>query len=226
MKKAEKAKAGRSPTPPPAPSGRGWNRPNGGMAGVVIPAPEWRGTTVQVCGLWPFIAGVGTPVIGVPLGHHLFTGATVCSDPISWFAHAGLIPNPSMMVTGRPGLGKSTLVRRMATGLAAFGVHPLVFGDLKPDYRSLVEALGGAVVELGRGRGRLNVLDPGSAAVTAQRLTGQAKGRSWPRPRPAPHDAAALIGLTRGDRPTDQRRPYWPPRSACSTTSSQRARRR
>lgn len=157
------------------PGMRGWSGPGGGLARIVVPTPEWRGTTVQVCGLWPFGGGVGTPMSGVPLGHHLITGATVCSDPVSWFAEAGLIPNPSLMVLGRPGLGKSSLVRRMALGLAGYGVHPLVFGDLKPDYRDLIEALGGNVVELGRGRGTLNPLDPGSAASTAERLTGAAQ---------------------------------------------------
>jgi hypothetical protein len=28
----------------------------------------WRGTSVQVCGLWPFSAGSGSPSIGAPLG--------------------------------------------------------------------------------------------------------------------------------------------------------------
>ncbi len=155
---------------------RGWTGPGGGRAGLVVPAPEWRGTTVQVCGLWPFGAGVGTPLSGVPLGHHLVTNATVCSDPVSWFAEAGLIPNPSLMVLGRPGLGKSSLVRRMALGLAGFGVAPLIFGDLKPDYKDLVEALGGSVVRLGRGAGRLNPLDPGSVTATARRLPAAARG--------------------------------------------------
>lgn len=201
---ASRAGKATKPVEPLRPTRRGWDMPGGGAAGVVVPAPEWRGTTVQVCGLWPFIAGVGTPMVGVPLGHHLFTGATVCSDPISWFAHAGLIPNPSMLVLGRPGLGKSTMVRRMATGLAAYGVHPLVFGDLKPDYRLLVEALGGAVIELGRGRGRLNVLDPGSSAATADRLTGEARRRLLAEAHGRRLTMlAALVGLNRASRATD-----------------------
>ena len=55
-------------------------------------------------------------MVGVPLGLQLFTGATVCADPISWFQDAGLISNPSVFVLGLPGLSKSTLVRRMAAG--------------------------------------------------------------------------------------------------------------
>jgi len=117
-------------------------------------------------------------MVGVPLGLHLSTGATVCADPVSWF-QAGLISNPSVFVLGLPGLGKSTIVRRMAAGLAGYGVLPLVLGDLKPDYVALIEALGGQVIQLGRGRGHLNVLDPGEALEAAEqlRLAGKDKER-------------------------------------------------
>ncbi|HVX23329.1 MAG TPA: hypothetical protein VHB02_18455 [Acidimicrobiales bacterium] len=63
----------------------------------------------------------------------------------------------------------------MALGLAGFGTLPLIFGDLKPDYVQLIEALGGNVVRLGRGQGTLNVVDPGAAAAAAGRLTGKAR---------------------------------------------------
>ena len=138
-------------------------------------ADEWRGTTVQVCGLWPFAAGSGSPAIGVPLGPNLRTGATVCGDPISWFMRAQLISNPSMFVLGLPGLGKSTLIRRMCLGLDGYGVLPLILADLKPDYVDLIRALDGQVISIGRGRGGLNVLDPGEATQVAARLTGAAR---------------------------------------------------
>ncbi|WP_350274949.1 hypothetical protein [Kribbella sp. HUAS MG21] len=67
--------------------------------------------------------------------------------------------------------------RRMALGLAGYGVQPLILGNLKPDNRDLVEALGGQVIELANGRGNLNVLAPCDALATAARLTGQA--RTW-----------------------------------------------
>lgn len=134
----------------------------------------WRGTTVQVCGLWPFAAGSGSPAVGAPLGHHLLTGATVCGDPISWFRRAGLIANPSLFVLGRPGNGKSSLLVRMLIYLAATGVTPLVLGDLKPDYVSVVGHLGGQVIPVGRGVGGINVLDPGEMGAAAKRIGGQA----------------------------------------------------
>ena len=79
--------------------------PGRGLSSYVQAPEEWRGTTVQVCGLWPFAVGAGTPMVGVPLGRHIYTGATLCCDPVSWFQRAKLISNPSAFVLGKPGLG-------------------------------------------------------------------------------------------------------------------------
>jgi hypothetical protein len=155
---------------PKRPTARGWIGRGAGSSTLVQAPAEWRGTTVQVCGLWPYSIGAGTPMVGVPLGRHIHTGATVCADPISWFQRAKLINNPSVFVMGLPALGKSTLVRRMATGLSGFGSIPFVLGDLKPDYVDVIEALGGQVIRLGRGRGNLNVLDPGESTEAAAKL--------------------------------------------------------
>ena len=129
----------------------------------------------------------------------------MCCDPISWFMRAKLISNPSMFVLGKPGLGKSTITRRMALGLAGYGIQPLVLGDLKPDYKDLIEALGGQVIQLGRGRGHLNVLDPGESRQAALRLTGKAReaiqadahGRRQTM-------VSALISIMRSAPPTDR----------------------
>lgn len=162
---------------PKRPGPRGWPTFGGGESTIVEMADEWRGTTVQVCGLWPFSVGTGTPMVGVPIGRNIMSGATLCCDPISWFQRANLISNPSMFVLGKPGLGKSTITRRMATGLSGYGVQPFILGDLKPDYVDLVEALGGQVITLGRGRGHINVLDPGQASETLGRLPKQARSQ-------------------------------------------------
>ncbi|MEV8291327.1 ATP/GTP-binding protein [Streptomyces niveus] len=190
---------------PRRPTPRGWPGPGGGMVGYVDPAPEWRGTSVQVCGLWPFGAGAGTPMVGVPLGRDLDSGATVCCDPISWFSRTGLLANPSMFVLGRPGLGKSTIVRRMALGLSGYGVHPMIFGDLKPDYVDLIRAIGGQVISLGRGRGNLNVLDPGESGRAAARLTGEARQRLLADIHGRRlHMVSALVTILRSAPPTDR----------------------
>ena len=187
---------------------RGWLGRGRGAAEYVQQAEEWRGTTVQVCGLWPYAIGTGTPMIGVPIGRHIHNGATLCCDPISWFQRAKLISNPSAFILGKPGLGKSTIVRRMATGLAGYGVMPLVLGDLKPDYVDLIEAMGGQVITLGRGRGYLNVLDPGEAMEAAEQLRA---GGFEVQARQVLADAhgrrhtmvAALITIARGLPPSD-----------------------
>ncbi|GAB3306116.1 ATP/GTP-binding protein [Pseudoclavibacter terrae] len=191
------------------PGMRGWLGKGRGEAFYVQAPQEWRGTTVQVCGLWPFAIGTGTPMVGVPLGRHIHTGATLCCDPISWFQRAKLISNPSMFVLGKPGLGKSSVVRRMATGLAGYGVMPLVLGDLKPDYVDLIEALEGQVITLGRGRGYLNVLDPGEATSAAQRLRDAGYEKEASQVLADAHGrrhtmVAALLTIMRGAPPTDR----------------------
>ncbi len=194
---------------PLRPPMRGWIGRGRGQSTYVQQADEWRGTTVQVCGLWPFAIGTGTPMIGVPLGRHIHTGATLCCDPISWFQRAKLISNPSAFVLGKPGLGKSTIVRRMATGLAGYGVMPLVLGDLKPDYVDLIEALGGQVITLGRGRGYLNILDPGEATIAAARLRDAGHEREAAQVLADAHGrrhtmVSALLTILRAAPPTDR----------------------
>jgi len=193
------SRGGKRPMP------RGWPGMGGGYSTYIQAPQEWRGTTVQVCGLWPFAAGTGSPMVGVPIGRNILSGATMCCDPISWFMRAKLISNPSMFVLGKPGLGKSTITRRMALGLAGYGIQPLVLGDLKPDYKDLIEALGGQVIQLGRGRGHLNILDPGESREAALRLTGKAReaiqadahGRRQTM-------VSALISIMRSAPPTDR----------------------
>jgi hypothetical protein len=108
----------------------------------VAAAAEYQATTTQACGLYPFVAGSGTPALGTPVGRHLLWGEVVCLDPLAWL-HAGLVTNPGVFVLGEPGCGKSTLVKRLVTGAVARGTTTVVLGDSKPDYTRLVRHLGG-----------------------------------------------------------------------------------
>lgn len=194
------------PAPPPVrhPGPRGWTGPGRGEMTYIQATDEWRGTTVQVCGLWPFAPGVGLPMVGVPLGRHIYTGATLCADPISWF-QANIISNPSVYVLGLPGLGKSSTIARTAIGLAAYGTIPVVLGDLKPDYTELVEAMGGQVIQIGRGRGHLNILDPGEAVAAADRLTGKARAEILADALGRRHTmVSTLVTIARAASPTDR----------------------
>ncbi|MGO3070590.1 MAG: hypothetical protein ACTIID_03450 [Brevibacterium linens] len=158
------------------PGPRGWNVPGGGHVNYVESPIEYQGTTVQVCGLWPFIAGSSNPVVGTPLGYHLKRGTIVCADPVMWFL-SNLILNPSAFVLGRPGLGKSSLMRRMVAILAAWGVIPMVLSDTKPDYADLISAMGGQVIKMARGRGHRNPLDLGPMVASLRAIKDEDKRR-------------------------------------------------
>ncbi|GAB3141328.1 hypothetical protein [Microbispora hainanensis] len=158
---------------------RGWREPYGGCAVHVEAGAEFQATTTQVCGLFPFVAGSGSPAIGTPIGRHQLFGEVVCLDPLAWL-RAGLVTNPGVFVLGQPGTGKSTLVKRLIVGAIASGSTALILGDTKPDYTMLVEHVGGQVIRVGRGLDRINPLDAGplGAAVRTQ-LGAEAERTRW-----------------------------------------------
>lgn len=159
---------------PPVPW-RGRRSRGGGYAALMPTIDEFFGTSNQVCGgFWPFGTDMALPAEGVPVGRSLMTGAGVCCDPISWFK-AGIIKQPSMFLLGLPAIGKSTFVRREVLGLSALGMNAIIPGDLKPDYASLVNMLGGQVIRLGAGIGVVNPLDPGDLHHALQQLEGEAR---------------------------------------------------
>ena len=157
----------------PVPPAWGWKRAGAGLAAHVTAAPEYQATTSQVCGLFPFVAGGGTPAAGTPVGRHQLWGEVVCLDPLAWL-RAGLVTNPGMFVLGQPGTGKSTLVKRLVVGAVATGVTGLILGDTKPDYTMLTEYLGGQVIRIGRGMDCINPLDAGPLGQALRRLSGEA----------------------------------------------------
>ena len=149
----------------------GWRGPGAGRAAHVASGMEYQGTTTQLCGLFPFVAGSGSPAVGVPIGRHMLWGEVVCLDPLVWL-RAGLVTNPGVFVVGQPGVGKSTIAKRLATGMAATGTRLLVLGDTKPDYTALVSYLGGQVIRVGRGLDRINPLDAGPLGSVLGHLSG------------------------------------------------------
>jgi hypothetical protein len=142
----------------------GWRGPGAGRAAHVAAGVEYQGTTSQLCGLYPFVAGSGAPTLGVPIGRHMLWGEVVCLDPLEWL-RAGLVTNPGVFVLGQPGVGKSTIAKRLAVGMAATGTRILILGDTKPDYTPLMQYLGGQVITVGRGLDRINPLDAGPLAA-------------------------------------------------------------
>lgn len=183
---------------------RGYRGLGGGRASVVPSTPEWRATTVQVAGLWPFTVGASAPTVGTPVGAHYITGAPVAFDPMSWFLK-GFITAPIAFVLGLNGFGKSSLIRRMVTGAVAAGEVVLCMGDTKPDYRDLVIKLGGQVVDVGYGHGTINPLDVGALGAVVEQLTDPDQRRQVTARVEAGqvNIVAGLIELVRGSRVAD-----------------------
>jgi hypothetical protein len=135
-KPVDPLRGGKRPMP------RGWPGPGGGYSTYLQAPNEWRGTTVQVCGMWPFAAGTGSPMVGVPIGRNILSGATMCCDPISWFMRAKLISNPSMFVLGKPGLGKALDVETLIpTPAGSRRMAELQVGDFVFDAAGLPTAV-------------------------------------------------------------------------------------
>ena len=171
----------RRPVLPPAqvPPAWGWKIPFAGRAAHVTAASEYQAATTQACGLYPYVAGSGTPAVGTPVGRHQLWGEVVCLDPLAWL-RAGLITNPGEFVLGQPGVGKSTLVKRQITGAVATGTRVLILGDTKPDYTLLTEHLGGQVIRIGRGLDTINPLDAGPLGAALSRMSGpDAQALRW-----------------------------------------------
>ena len=197
----------RPPAPPAArPDGGeplapawGWRRPGGCRAahvaaGAAVPGHQRPGVRpVPVHRRDRVAAGRAPPSAGTSLD-----GEVVCLDPLSWM-RAGLITNPGMFVLGQPGVGKSTLVKRIAVGAVARGDTVLVLGDPRPDYAALTKHLGGQVIRIGRGADRLNPLDTGPLGAILPRLPAaeQAQVRAEARARRLAL-LMALCALVRG----------------------------
>ena len=142
----------------------GWPTAGAGRIAHVSTAPEYQGTTTQVCGLYPFTAGSGAPTVGTPIGRHMLWGEVVCFDPLAWL-RSGLVTNPGVFILGEPGIGKSVMSKRLITGAVATGTTVLILGDTKPDYDRVTRYLGGQVIRIGRGLDRINPLEIGRAHV-------------------------------------------------------------
>src|SRR5262249_7621471 len=112
-----------------------------------------------------------SPMLGVPIGRHMLWGEVLCLDPLEWL-RAGLITNPGMFLLGQPGVGKSSLAKRLVTGLAGYGTHALIPGGTKPYYTPLIQAPRGQVISVGRGLDRMNPLDSGPLGTALARMSG------------------------------------------------------
>ena len=157
-----------------APRQRGFRGRWAGEASVVSGPEEWQTTTNLSAGFNPNAVGAPAPVIGTILGEHVITGAEVACDPLAWFRE-GIISNPSCFVLSLPGLGKSTLIRKMLMGDVAQGHIPVIAGDIKGEYVGFTQQVGGQVITIGHGVGTLNPLDVGALGRVIPQLEERAR---------------------------------------------------
>lgn len=160
----------------PVPRSWGWAAPHSGRAANVEAGISYQGTTQQVCGLFPFAVSSGAATPGVPVGRHMHTAEPIGLDPSEWLRE-GLVSNTGMWIQGQPGIGKSTIVKRLMTGLVAFGFTGIVPGDVKGEYSALIENLGGRVWRIGRGLHSLNPLDAGPLKQAVAQTSGEERTR-------------------------------------------------
>lgn len=194
---------------------RGFNRPGphgfrGATAGTqrVVSGPqEWQTTTNFGAGFNPNVVGAPAPMIGTPLGVHVTTGAEIGCDPLAWFRE-GIIANPSCFVLSLPGLGKSTLIRKMQMGAVAQKQIPIVAGDIKGEYVGFTHQVGGQVITIGHGLGHINPLDVGALGRIIPQLEESGQTDIVERAKEQVHGrqvtmVQTLISLGRGSQPAD-----------------------
>ena len=112
-----------------------------------------------------------TAAQGLPIGTDPQTGSPVSGDPVTW-ARSGLLPRNRVVTIGQV----DSLLQRWVLGSTALGVRPVVL-DGASRLTDSVAALGGQVLEIGRGADTLNVLEhPAHRLVVTSSLLLAATG--------------------------------------------------
>ncbi|UQB17853.1 ATP-binding protein (plasmid) [Clavibacter nebraskensis] len=151
----------------------GFFAPNGGGWEQMPQPPQWFGTSVQVCGIYPFGAGTGRPIDGSPLGQDMITHSAVCTDHDALY-RSNVISSPSAFLFGLNGNGKSSTAQTLIGGQVGRGLTPAIFDPIKGEHVPWIESLGGTVFSIGpQARHQLNLLSPGPLGYAARRIGGK-----------------------------------------------------
>jgi hypothetical protein len=123
-------------------------------------------TSEQTPVVWPLIAGDGLPPTGALMGFNALSGGAFYCDPMGWVNDDAItVTNPNVFIFGKPGRGKSALVKAFMLRMIRFGYRSLVLGDVKDEYEDISRALGAEPFRIGPGLpGRINPLDFGPLA--------------------------------------------------------------
>ena len=118
--------------------------------------PAHRCTTRHAQAIYPFLAAGGLGPRGIFVGRDA-TGSAFCYDP--WVLYGrGVLDDPNVIVLGKLGQGKSSLVKSLLWRMLLFGRRAFVL-DVKREYGPLCEAVGVTPIALTPGGSvRLNPL--------------------------------------------------------------------
>jgi hypothetical protein len=97
------------------------------------------------------------------MGFNVLSGGSFYCDPMGWVNDNSIgVTNPNLFIFGKPGRGKSALVKAFMLRMVRFGYRSLVLGDVKDEYEDISRALGVEPYRIGPGLpGRINPLDIG-----------------------------------------------------------------
>lgn len=145
---------------------RGTRHRGHGWAPTLPPLAGYQMTSEQTPVTWPLIAGDGLPPTGAPMGFNVLSGGSFYCDPMGWVNDDNIgVTNPNVFIFGKPGRGKSALVKAFMLRMIRFGYRSLVLGDVKDEYEDISRALGVEPYRIGPGlSGRINPLDFGPLA--------------------------------------------------------------
>ncbi|MDN5685835.1 MAG: ATP-binding protein [Brachybacterium sp.] len=121
-------------------------------------APEHRADSGILGLAYPFLADPGLGTKGTMIGRNLLGGSAFVYGPFDLY-EARLISDPNIIISGKVGEGKSTLVKVLTSRAAAFGYRSYVPADVKGEWSGPARAIGGSAFEVGPGMlARINPL--------------------------------------------------------------------
>ena len=194
---------------------RGVRKAGHGWAPTLPPLAGYQMTSEQTPVMWPLIAGDGLPPTGAPMGFNVLSGGSFYCDPMGWVNDDTIpVTNPNVFIFGKPGRGKSALVKAFMLRMIRFGYRSLVLGDVKDEYEDISRALGVEPYRIGPGLpGRINPLGcraarPGLGTAGPRRDRAPSGRHLQPLARAHPRARRLPAGPVHADRSAgDQPRP-------------------
>jgi type IV secretory pathway VirB4 component len=121
-------------------------------------APAHRADSGILGLTYPFLADPGLGTKGSMIGRNLLGGSAFVYGPFDLYEQ-GIISDPNIIISGKVGEGKSTLVKVLSSRGAAFGYRSYVPADVKGEWTGPARGIGGSAFEVGPGMlARINPL--------------------------------------------------------------------